>query len=986
MGLYMKTKQSIISLFFSFLFLLLGGCSGGGGGGTTTSGTVGAAPVSCTVCMTGQPSFSATMLASGASGTLTVPISSDVIFVNVSLLTVNGKSFSTTSYTNSGGTSASFTITPPTYVDAGPYYASITTSDQKGNSARYTLDSTVSSTNYKKVVISNFFTVISTENSGIAIPVVYVGLLEGVPYLTAVPVIDPTPMVAGRPAIASTQVSADTVNVKVTVHDSSSSQVEIGAGTATNMGGAGKLDVMIDTPDTVHSWATAKFEISDSSGKNISRYSISNIYGVAPLNITQSIDGGVTWSNPHATAYSMSPFDVVYPPAPVIAGNATLSPSVIYAGQNVDVKLVLTTNAFNNGVEFVSAAGVSVGTATASTSTITVPISAAASGDYYPRLTIADSTNTTRSRYSKAAGSNAYEEKQSLDGGVTWTAASVMPYSAPTLKVVQPIAQAPLMTAAPTINYKDVDAGYTVLVDVPVDANAKAITVKLADSSGTLIGTGTGTSTAAGTVSVAVPINANATPGAYYPQVVVSNGAGLISRYVRDGTLSVIHYTLKQSADNGVTWPVTGSVAAQIPWLTVAQPVVGAPVLTGAPTFDKAAVLPGEVVNITLPITTNAVTADVTMLYQTCSFCNPYIIGSATVTNSAGAASLVLPITMGNSVTTGSASLLDYVAKVKLTDATGLLITEYERKWTDATTYTVRQSADGGGSWLTYIGPLAANKVTLRYYSEGTLAAPLNIGTAPLAYNGVVKQGGSFGVFAADDGFDSYYAFTVKPYTAYTYVLSDPNNDILLRPFKAAPVNNTAAGYCSPDGANRCTMLSDQGETSLYAVMDAVYTVGGAQFKFEVTEYPVVSTPTTINFESGALPASMAQTKYGSSTGLSWALSTLNNATTGGASSLSANIPAFENKICFSMSAEGMSNVSFNYIADTVRNNGDFLTFYLNGVVKGEWAAQTAWKGATYALSGVAGTRDMLTWCLIRAPASSGLDPVVGYVDDIVIQ
>lgn len=108
--------------------------------------------------------------------------------------------------------------------------------------------------------------------------------------------------------------------------------------------------------------------------------------------------------------------------------------------------------------------------------------------------------------------------------------------------------------------------------------------------------------------------------------------------------------------------------------------------------------------------------------------------------------------------------------------------------------------------------------------------------------------------------------------------------------------------------------------------------------------------------------------------------------TAGGTQSLSAGINSFEGESCFSISAVGLNNVSFNYIADTVRNTGDFLTFYLNGASRMQATAQTNWRAASHALGGVAGQSDMTTSCLKGAPTSSGAHAVVAYVDELVIK
>lgn len=976
-------------IFSVLLLLLLASCGGGGGSATEAGGTT--TPINCTVCMTGQPVFSANTLPMGVVGTVTLPISSDVISVGGSLRGLSGDTISFSSIINEGGTTATFSFSLPSYMDIGDYSPRINVSDGQGNSTRYLLDKTISTTQYTKKFSTEYgFGETTITNSGIDIPRIMLGLLDGVPYFTNVPVLDPIPMVAGRPATATVSVSEDTRGINITVHNSGTARTIIGNGSTINTGGANTLSIDIDSPEFSALFATVDFNITDATGNNISRYYINSTYN--SLYITQSTDSGVTWTTARPTTYRMSVFDIVGPPAPVIADNVKLSPSVVFAGQSVDINLVNTyateiTAEMLNLVDS-SSAGFGTDSGSVTNSTVTISVASDANGDYYPSLLLTDNiyhTPAVSTRYTRSATGDAYEEEQSLDGGITWSTASVMPYKAPTLQVVQPLPASPLMTAAPTMNYQDVDAGYALLVDVPVDASASQVTVILIDSSGNIIGTNTVTSTAAGTVTVAVTIDNNAAPGAYYPMVIVSDGAGNLSRYARDDSLSVVRYTLSQSSDDGTTWPATANVYANIPWFTVAQPVAGAPVLTGAPTYDKLEVLPAEVVTLTLPVTTDTATAEVTILDQACSICNAATIASATVTNDTGASVLVIPLTMG-AYDLYTSMLRPFVAKVRLTDASGTRITEYERRWSDSTTYTVSQSGDSGANWITYVGPLATNTVTVRYYSEGTLAQPINIGTVPLSYKGVVMDGGSWGVSSVDDGFDSYYSFTVKPYTAYTYVLSNKSSDVRLRPFTNPPMNDPTAYYCSPDGVNRCTSLTSQGQTSLYAVMDSVYTTGGAQYQLDIVEYPVVTTATTFDFESGAIADVIAQTWKGVGSQLSWAISTLNNSTTAGTNSLRANIPAFENNVCFSISVEGMNTVGFNYIADTVRNNGDFLTFYLNGVAQNQWTSQTTWKSAGYSLTGTAGVRDMLTWCMNRDPLSSGLDTVVGYIDDIVIQ
>ncbi|MDH5800456.1 MAG: hypothetical protein OEZ68_06580 [Gammaproteobacteria bacterium] len=968
--------------------MILAACGGGGGGageGGGGGGGGGEVILDCNVCMSGKPSFAANTIPAGSSGSMTVPISTDVVSVTASLVLPGNDTISLSSVINSGGTSATFDFTPPTYIDVGQYYARITVSDGAGNSTRYTLSAATSTTQYTMETSSDYgFNWTSPVSSGINLAYVTVGMLSGVPYLTASPVLDPIPMVAGRPATATLPVSTGTASVKVTVHDSSSAQVEIGAGTTTHGGSAGSVDVALDVPDSIHYSATAKIEISDSSGNNISRYFIESTVGLTPLIIQQSTDAGVSWSTVRTTAFAMSAFNIVYPPTPVLTGEVSLSPALIYAGQTVEVSIIATGNASDYSVNFLDVSGVSGGTASVQNGVVPVPIGTSASGDYYPRLVISDSSGVNMTRYTKQVSGTAYEEEQSFDSGVSWGAVNLMAYNAPVLQVVQALAAAPTMTTAPLISHSDVDTGFTLTVDVATDSAAN-IAVNLVDSTGTLVGTGTAVATSAGTLSVAVTVDGTASPGAYYPMVTLDDGSGAVSQYSRDAALSVVHYALKQSSDSGVTWSVSGSVGAKLPWLNVAQPIVGAPVLTGAPSFDKTAVLPGEIVTLTLPVSTDTVTVDVSMIYQTCPLCGTTTAGTASVTNS-GNASIAIPITMGDAVTTYSSSLLDYSAKVVLKDVSGQLLSEYEPDWGGTMTYRVRQSDDAGGNWISYMGPLMADQVTMRYYSEGTLTAPTPIGTAPLLFNGVAKAGGSFGVFAADDGFDSYYSFTVKPYTSYSIILTDPNNNIIQRPFKTSPSNDPTAVVCTAADANTCIIRSDSGQTTLYVVADAVYTSsnGGAQYQFEVTEYPAETVAQTIDFETGVFPASLVLT-YSGSSNIQWAISTAQNTTAGGANSIYANIPAFENNACFSISVEGMARVDFNYIADTVRNVGDFLTFYVNGVQQGQYTAKTGWTAANFALSGVVGTRDMLSWCLNRDPMSSGLNPVSAYVDDIVL-
>ena len=89
-------------------------------------------------------------------------------------------------------------------------------------------------------------------------------------------------------------------------------------------------------------------------------------------------------------------------------------------------------------------------------------------------------------------------------------------------------------------------------------------------------------------------------------------------------------------------------------------------------------------------------------------------------------------------------------------------------------------------------------------------------------------------------------------------------------------------------------------------------------------------------------------------------------------------------EVCFSFSVTGMSKVSFNFFADTVRNTGDFLRFYINGQPAGrksEWTAMRRWDTTSFDL---AGQNNLLKWCLNKEVG--WLDPAYAWVDDIVIE
>ena len=977
-------------LFFSGLFLVIFNLQINPGQNTIAIG-IGqpANAASCSPCMTQAPVFSAKTVAMDGTVNLTVSFSPDTTAIAVVLYTADKRDVADISaaFNLEGSTIKTLTISPDngtsSSINARPavddYFPMILLSNASGTTT-YDLNPNYSTTAYTARQTDTAGNTVSQELTNFTIPWVTVGVLEGVPRLTGQVATSTTSPTPGRPMTFTLPVTSDTAIANVSIINANDNSL-LTTGSA-NYSGGNEIVVNVTVPHDYLSSMKYFYDITDATGQKTSRYTHDyNVLYDAML-IEQSVDGGQSWVGPHRTNLDAVTMFPTNPQIPIMTISPTFSSPVVIAGELVTVQVAKTTNGEYITVELVDDAGNQAGIGNYSNlnnygfyDNVPVDINSLAEGRYYPKVRVGDYSKTYYSRYT-ASGSQ-YAESQSEDSGVSWTPSVLQEIDVPYFEVLQPLAGAPKLTDSPVYNYADIEPGVTISVTLAADANTNEVTVEIYDGAGNIVGN---TTTAYSGDSMAIPVTISdaTSPGSYYPKITLAAVSDFISVYNLDTKFNSERYTLSQSPDAGASWPVAGATGTPIPWVNVSQPVVGAPVMTANPSYDKDWVVPGETVNVTIPISTSTKTVEVKITKT--DIYTRYVLGSETATNTTGAGSVTIPIAITSNVS--NLSVGQYFAYVTLTDETGDFASIYDQNTFSAIdAYTVKQTDNAWWNSTQYVSKLPLNTITIDYYSEGTLANPKYIGTAPLNYEGLVKGGGTNYHYPGDDGYDSFYHLNVEPNRAYKFALTNTTSDARLYIFKAPPVNDPYAGIqCNI----LCDVFTDNGETELYIVVDTSYVNAGTSFNIGVTPYPSYSTTTSINFEDNIIPDEFILTGDRVYSDQPWSIVNTQNTTPGGTSSLKAGDPVPGEQTCFSFSVIGMNTVSFSYFADTVRNTGDFLTFYINGQQasrKSQWSAMRRWNTASFDLSG---QNNLLKWCLNKEVG--WLDPAYAWIDDIVIE